>query len=88
MSLARRNLFPRQDPPGSEHWRGGIGSHVDPGLKGLSGRDESPDHFVPGHSPGSIVVAQEDVVNLLGATSLLPEGIGSKSGNDPRRRMK
>src|SRR5512143_3676727 len=26
-------------------------------------------------SPGSIVVAQEDVVNLLGATSLLPDGI-------------
>src|SRR5512143_2830343 len=27
------------------------------------------------HSPGSIVVAQEDVVNLLGSTSLLPSGI-------------
>ena len=26
-------------------------------------------------SPGSIVVAQEDVVNLLGSTSLLPEGV-------------
>ncbi len=31
------------------------------------------------HSPGSIVVAQEDVVNLLGATSLLPEGILQKA---------
>lgn len=27
------------------------------------------------NSPGSVVVAQEDVVNLLGATSLLPAGI-------------
>src|SRR3989337_2567729 len=27
------------------------------------------------HSPGSVVVAQEDVVNLLGATSMLPVGI-------------
>ena len=31
------------------------------------------------HSPGSIVVAQEDVVNLLGATSLLPDGTSQKS---------
>lgn len=30
------------------------------------------------HSPGSLVVAQEDVVNLLGATSLLPGGIVSQ----------
>ena len=29
------------------------------------------------HSSGSVVVAQEDVVNLLGATSLLPTGIAS-----------
>lgn len=29
-------------------------------------------------SPGSVVVAQEDVVNLLGATSLLPGGIASQ----------
>src|SRR3989337_2052483 len=27
------------------------------------------------NSPGSVVVAQEDVVNLLGATSLLPVGM-------------
>lgn len=27
------------------------------------------------HSPGSLVVAQEDVANLLGSTSLLPSGI-------------
>ncbi len=31
------------------------------------------------HSPGSVVVAQEDVVNLLGATSLLPSGIVSQA---------
>lgn len=30
------------------------------------------------HSPGSVVVAQEDVVNLLGATSRLPGGIVSQ----------
>src|SRR5512139_2173750 len=30
------------------------------------------------HSPGSLVLAQEDVVNLLGATSLLPDGIASQ----------
>lgn len=30
-------------------------------------------------SPGSVVVAQEDVVNLLGATSLLPAGIGPQA---------
>ena len=30
------------------------------------------------HSPGSIVVAQDDVVNLLGATSLLPAGLMSQ----------
>lgn len=30
------------------------------------------------HSLGSVVVAQEDVVNLLGATSLLPGGIASQ----------
>jgi putative ABC transport system permease protein len=29
-------------------------------------------------SPGSVVVAQEDVVNLLGSTSLLPAGITSR----------
>lgn len=31
------------------------------------------------HSPGSIIVAQEDVVNLLGATSLLPTAVSSEA---------
>ena len=31
------------------------------------------------HSPGSVVVAQEDVVNLLGATSRLPGGVISQA---------
>ncbi len=31
------------------------------------------------HSSGSIIVAQEDVVNLLGATSLLPSGVISQA---------
>src|SRR5512139_1729317 len=30
------------------------------------------------HAPGSLVLAQEDVVNLLGATSLLPGSIASQ----------
>lgn len=30
------------------------------------------------HSPGTLAIAQEDVVNLLGATSLLPSGIMSQ----------
>ncbi|RPI21790.1 MAG: hypothetical protein EHM70_24610, partial [Chloroflexota bacterium] len=30
------------------------------------------------HTPGTLIVAQEDVVNLLGATSLLPAGILSQ----------
>jgi putative ABC transport system permease protein len=30
------------------------------------------------HSPGSLVVAQEDVVNLLGASSVLPAGLASQ----------
>ena len=29
-------------------------------------------------TPGSVVVAQEDVTNLLGATSLLPPGTGQR----------
>ena len=33
-------------------------------------------------SPGPIVIAEEDVVNLLGATSLLPDGIDQKADID------
>jgi putative ABC transport system permease protein len=35
------------------------------------------------HSPGSILVAQKGVSNLLGATSLLPEGIAAEVENVP-----
>jgi len=48
-------------------------------LKGfLAGMNRQITSYLD-HSPGSIVVAQEDVVNLLGATSLLPQGIDQKA---------
>jgi putative ABC transport system permease protein len=48
-------------------------------LKGfLAGMNRQITSYLD-HSPGSIVVAQEDVVNLLGSTSLLPDGIIQKS---------
>ena len=37
------------------------------------------EHGYKGMDPGSIILAQEDVVNLLGATSLLPEGIAQRT---------
>src|SRR3989304_1262700 len=43
-------------------------------LKGLlTGMNRQITSYLD-HSPGTIVVDQEDVVNLLGATSLLPAG--------------
>jgi len=48
-------------------------------LKGfLSGMNRQITAYLD-HSSGSLVVAQEDVVNLLGATSLLPNGISQKT---------
>ena len=75
MSLARRNLF--QDKTRLALSISGVALAVMLilVLKGfLSGMNRQITAYLD-HSPGSIVVAQEDVVNLLGATSLLPEGI-------------
>ncbi len=79
MSLARRNLF--QDKTRLALSIGGVALAVMLILilKGfLAGMNSQITSYLD-HSPGSIVVAQEDVVNLLGATSLLPEGIAQKT---------
>lgn len=79
MSLARRNLF--QDKTRLALSTGGVALAVMLILilKGfLTGMNRQITSYLD-HSPGSIVVAQEDVVNLLGATSLLPDGVAQKS---------
>jgi putative ABC transport system permease protein len=79
MFLARRNLF--QDKTRLALSIGGVALAVMLILilKGfLSGMNSQITSYLD-HSPGSIVVAQEDVVNMLGATSLLPEGSVQKS---------
>ena len=79
MSLARRNLF--QDKTRLALSISGVALAVMLilVLKGfLAGMNRQITSYLD-HSPGSIVVAQEDVVNLLGATSLLPEGIDQKA---------
>ena len=79
MSLARRNLF--QDKTRLALSIGGVALAVMLILilKGfLAGMNRQITSYID-HSPGSIVVAQEDVVNLLGATSLLPDGTSQKS---------
>ncbi|MEW6403898.1 MAG: ABC transporter permease [Chloroflexota bacterium] len=79
MSLARRNLF--QDKTRLALSIGGVALAVMLILilKGfLSGMNRQITSYLD-RSPGSIVVAEEDVVNLLGATSLLPEGSAQKA---------
>lgn len=79
MSLARRNLF--QDKTRLLLSIGGVALAVTLILilKGfLAGMNRQITSYLD-HSPGSIVVAEEDVVNLLGATSLLPDGVSQKS---------
>lgn len=79
MSLARRNLF--QDKTRLALSIGGVALAVMLILilKGfLAGMNRQITSYLD-HSPGSIVVAQEDVVNLLGATSLLPDGITQRT---------
>lgn len=79
MSLARRNLF--QDKTRLTLSMGGVALAVTLILilKGfLAGMNRQITSYLD-HSPGSIVVAEEDVVNLLGATSLLPDGIDQKA---------
>jgi putative ABC transport system permease protein len=80
MSLARRNLF--QDRTRLALSISGVALAVMLilVLKGLlAGINRQITSYID-RSPGSIVVAQEDVVNLLGATSLLPEGIAQRVG--------
>ena len=79
MSLARRNLF--QDKTRLALSIGGVALAVMLILilKGfLTGMNRQITSYLD-NSPGSIILAQEDVVNLLGATSLLPEGIIQKA---------
>jgi putative ABC transport system permease protein len=79
VSLARRNLF--QDKTRLALSIGGVALAVMLilVLKGfLAGMNRQITSYLD-YSPGSIVVAQEDVVNLLGATSLLPKGVDEKT---------
>jgi putative ABC transport system permease protein len=79
VSLARRNLF--QDKTRLALSIAGVSLAVMLilVLKGfLAGMNRQITSYLD-HSPGSIILAQEDVVNLLGSTSLLPEGIVQKA---------
>jgi len=79
MSLARRNLFQDQTRLGLSIGGVALAIMLILVLKGfLAGMNRQITSYLD-HSPGSIIVAQEDVVNLLGATSLLPEGIDQKA---------
>src|SRR5512144_2393324 len=79
MSLTTRNLF--QDKTRLALSIGGVALAVMLilVLKGfLAGMNRQITSYLD-HSPGSIVVAQADVVNLLGATSMLPKGMAQRS---------
>jgi putative ABC transport system permease protein len=79
MSLAHRNLF--QDKTRLALSIGGVALAVALILiltGFLAGMNRQITSYLD-RSPGSIVVAEEDVVNLLGATSLLPEGMVEKA---------
>lgn len=79
MSLARQNLF--QDKTRLTLSISGVALAVMLILilKGfLVGMNRQITSYLD-QSPGSLVIAEEDVVNLLGATSLLPDGIDQKA---------
>jgi len=79
MSLARRNLF--QDKTRLTLSIGGVALAVTLILilKGfLSGMNRQITSYLD-QSPGSIVLAEEDVVNLLGAISLIPDATEQKA---------
>ncbi len=81
MPLARRNLF--QDKTRLALSIGGVGLAVTLILilKGfLAGMNRQITSYLD-HSPGSIAIAEEDVVNLLGAVSLIPDGTEQKAEN-------
>jgi len=75
MSLARRNLFQDKTRLALSIFGIALAVMLILVLKGfLTGMNRQITSYID-YSPGSIILAQEDVVNLLGATSLLPEGI-------------
>ena len=79
MFLARRNLF--QDKTRLFLSIGGVALAIMLILilKGfLAGMNRQITSYLD-NSPGSIVIAEDDVVNLLGATSLIPDGIDQKA---------
>lgn len=81
MPLARRNLL--QDKTRLALSIGGVALAVTLILilKGfLAGMNRQITSYLD-HSPGSIVVAEEDVVNLLGAVSLIPDGTEQRAEN-------
>ena len=81
MSLARRNLF--QDKTRLALSIGGVALAVTLILilKGfLAGMNRQITSYLD-HSPGTIVIAEEDVVNLLGAVSLIPNGTAQRAEN-------
>jgi putative ABC transport system permease protein len=79
VSLARRNLFQDKTRLSLSVIGVALAVALILILKGfLTGMNRQITSYLD-NSPGSIVVAQEDVVNLLGATSLLPEGIAQKA---------
>jgi putative ABC transport system permease protein len=81
MSLAHRNLF--QDKTRLALSIGGVALAVTLILilKGfLAGMNRQITSYLD-HSPGSIVVAEEDVVNLLGAVSLIPDATAQRAEN-------
>jgi putative ABC transport system permease protein len=81
MSLTRRNLV--QDKTRLILSIGGVALAVTLILilKGfLAGMNRQITSYLD-HSPGSIVVAEEDVVNLLGAVSLIPDATAQRAEN-------
>lgn len=79
MSLARRNLFQDKTRLTLSIFGVALAVMLILILKGfLTGMNRQITSYID-NSPGSIVLAQEDVVNLLGATSLLPEGIAQRA---------
>lgn len=79
MSLARRNLFQDKTRLALSIFGVALAVMLILVLKGfLAGMNRQITSYLD-HSPGTIIVAQEDVVNLLGSTSLLPEGIVQKA---------
>jgi putative ABC transport system permease protein len=78
MSLARRNLLQDKTRLALSILGVALSVMLILILKGfLEGMNRQITSYLD-HSPGSIVVAEEDVVNLLGATSLVPEGMNQK----------